>query len=233
MRNSVTSITRPGLLAALLLALGSAASPLHGQQRPLRLAIEGGWYRPSMDYWNERSTFAGIDRFDGSGLFGAAVVAQVAGPLAVRVSAGYWRAAVHDSTLSLPIEITRREAEVTLVPVGAALLVRPASLRLAGLRPYAGAGASLVFVRKQVTHVPVFPDEPPARERDSGRDFLATVEAGVEAELGPRQGLTLALRYAFGGYDESVGEDGAPLATERVSLAGSQVVLGFWWSPFR
>ncbi len=222
--NNLTKKTYVFLLPVLILGF---ISPLIGQVGIQSVGVNFGWYKPSLDYWNDTSKISTWDsKFNGSFLGQINIVANLYSPLKAKLELGYWRESAKQSNTPIGLDLGTEEVSLSFIPVTATLLFDIPFGPSDQISPYIGVGGSGLFIRK------TFISSPNSGsflvETDSGFDYTAHFSLGAEQTVAEGLAIGLEFRYVFGTYTQQVQNSaGGPITSESVSISGPQI--NFTW----
>lgn len=179
--------------------------------------LEGGWYNPSMNYWNQNypNNFNGV-KFKGAMLFGFNLQADLVEPVRVRLGGRYWKEGV-----TYPTE----DISVSIIPIGVDFLVDLTVLKFSIVVPYVGLGATYNFVHLDYTRT----DDAGIqyKDKENGKDYTANLIAGFEIPIVSSLFIDLEYRHVWGKYEQIVKDGFQRTTSHNVLLNGPQVSLSF------
>lgn len=181
--------------------------------------VEGGWYKPSLDWWNNESYLNGLNmQFQGGLYFGGDLTLNFAPNLAIRTGIGRYKESLDSGPVSVGGVTRTEKMSLALVPLSGSLVIEIPS-RI--VYPYLGGGAAAFFVQskyeRNVTGLPA----------ESGSNLGSTLGfhglAGISVPLGPVD-FSLEGRYHYGSYSQQVTAEDNSVSVEKVSFSGPMAV---------
>lgn len=185
--------------------------------------LEGGYYMPSLDYWNEESYLAALGmEFKGGPYFGAGVGVGFTRNFSGRLSVGTWQ----DKTEAKGVDvggIVRDElVQLKIVPVSFALLYE---YPIQKLIPYGGVGASVNFIERTYSRN-IAATGQIEEGVDAGRANSVHPLAGVMINLHPFIDVGLEAKYTIGNYSQAfIDAETDEVNVEKISFTGPIVTL--------
>lgn len=203
------------------------------------ISVGASYWKPSLDYWNQRSPLTAYNGGQGATLGGqvmphAALEVGLVKGLSLGARAGYWRSSAAGN---LSTGGVNRSEKLTLaiIPVSLDLTYRFNSARTAGTTdasvkpktpfvvPYIGVGLSRYFINNTFSRT-VASGSGSINESQSGNNYGVQVFVGAERKLVKKLYLALDVRYHLGSYNQLVQTESASTA-EKVSLNGLEAGL--------
>jgi len=206
------------------------------------ISVGASYWKPSLDYWNQRSLLTGYNGGQGATLGGqvmphvALEVGLVKG-LSLGARAGYWRSSAA-GTLSTGGVNRSEKLTLAIIPVSLELMYRFNSARTAATAdaadqsakpktpfvvPYVGVGLSRYFINNTFSRT-VASGSGSVNESQSGNNYGVQVFVGAERKLVKKLHLALDVRYHLGSYNQLVQTESTSTA-EKVSLNGLEAGL--------
>lgn len=208
------------------------------------ISVGASYYKPSLDYWNQRSGLVDYNKgqgatFSGSVMPTAAIEVGLVKGLSVGGRIGYWKRSVAGD---VTVGGTTRSEKLTLsiIPVsldfkytfaktptpttekaadGTTVTVTP---KAPFLTPYIGVSVARYFINDDFTRQ-VSGTTGSLSESQAGNNYGIQFLVGAEKKLVKLLYLALDVRYHLGSYNQAVRtstETTSPSTTEKVSLNG-------------
>lgn len=220
------------LLAGIMGGISALSFRAEAQVNLKSIGVGVSYWKPSLDYWNERSMLTTYNNeagatFSGKAMPTASLEVGLTKRLSVGARAGYWKNSV-SGALSIG-GINRTETlTLSVIPVSLDLKYSfPIGAKDGGgelLIPYAGVGLSRYFVKNEfVREVASNPGS--VNETQAGNSYGAQVFVGAERKLFGKLYAGLDVRYHLGSYNQGVRTETATTSTENVSLNGLEAGL--------
>jgi len=206
------------------------------------ISVGASYWKPSLDYWSQRSPLTAYNGGQGATLGGqvmphAALEVGLVKGLSLGARAGYWRSSAAGN---LSTGGVNRSEKLTLaiIPVSLDLTYRFNSARTAGktdatnqsakpktpfVVPYIGVGLSRYFINNTFSRT-VASGSGSVNESQSGNNYGVQVFVGAERKLVKKLYLALDVRYHLGSYNQLVQTESTSTA-EKVSLNGLEAGL--------
>ena len=203
----------------LLLFAGQAA---FGQVSVTHLHVEGGYYKPSLGYWNNESYLTGFDmKLDGGFYYGAGVGFSLHDNYSARLSVAQFSTSADSGPASVG-GVTRQEyLKINIVPMSLDFLYEFQNLSMKKIYPYLGAGASFNIIQRTF-----------ARSTSTGLDQEGKAAgyapafyplAGVMFDVVSNIDVGLEGKFPIGSYKQAfstVTSDPNSFTVENVSITG-------------
>ncbi len=209
----------PALLIFLLAIGGQAA---FGQASITYIHLEGGYYKPSLDYWNNDSYLTGFDMKLGGGLYyGGGVGFKIYDHYFGRLSVGRFSTSDQSGDIVLG-GLTRQEyLKIAISPVSADVLYEFQTLARSKLYPYVGAGAAINFIQR--TYKRTANTGLNEEGTDTGRANSFYPLAGVLYNVTNFIDVGLEAKFPIGSYKQgfsTVTDDPNSFVVETISITG-------------
>lgn len=195
-----------------------------GIRNPVRaVGIGFGWYKPSLDYWNEKTEVADWDtKFDGELCGQLNINFRIVSKIAAKLEVGYWKEMVSQDNIPIGLDLGREEISLRLLPVtGTVLYYLP--IYKFGATPYLGVGGGSYFVEKEITYSP--DGKTSTSDTDRGFGYAGHFAAGIEWTILSRLTVVSEFRYVVGKYIQQVQDIDGNVFDEDVSISGPQIRL--------
>ena len=182
------------------------------------------WYKPSLDYWNNKSSISDWEnRFDGSLAYDFNLKILLLPKLKGNFAVGFWEETISQNNIKTGWGFGRQELSIRLLPISGSLSFDIYKRDSLSFNFYIGIGGSLNFIQKTFSH---FPNEfPPTFDIDNGRDYTAFLLGGIEKKIFHRFTIGLEGKYHLGNYIQQVQEVSGKINREKVSLSGFQILV--------
>lgn len=182
--------------------------------------VGGGWYQPSLDYWNDESYLAEIN-----GSFNGGIIGVVSAEFKIYegfmggIQAGYWKD-VAEVVNAGPIGNWNEKVEIAIIPVtvfGKYEFSLPSNNRI---YPFIGAGYTMNLmsqdVRREVGGVPT-------EIALEGTTQTASLMVGAKYAIASHFDVGIEYNYVIGTFDQDFIEDEVQ-TTQAVGLDGSLIL---------
>jgi len=215
-----------GLLVSLCLLPGQGKAQITLKSVGVGLS----YYKPTLDYWNQRSMLSLYNNDQGASFSGkamptAALEVGLWRGLSAGLRVGYWKNSVSGALRIGGIERTET-LSLAIIPVSLDLTYRFEPTTGTGktplLTPYAGVGLSRYFIKNDFSRQ-VVNNPGSVSESQTGNSYGLQVFVGAERKLVGKLSVGLDVRYHLGSYNQATGE--TPASTEKVSLNGLEAGL--------
>ncbi|MEQ8686204.1 MAG: hypothetical protein RIE86_12975 [Imperialibacter sp.] len=214
-------------LPALLIFLVFIAQASFGQAALTYLTLEGGYYRPSLDYWNNDSYLTGFDMKLGGGLYyGGGVGFRVYDSYFGRASVGMFSTSDESGPVTRGGLIREEYLKIKIIPASLDFLYEFQNFARSKVFPYVGAGASINFIQRTYSRSANTGLE--EEGSDAGRTNSFYPLAGAAYNVTNYIDVGLEVKFPFGSYKQgfaTVTEDPNSFAIEKVSITGPIVSL--------
>jgi len=181
--------------------------------------IGGGWYQPSLDYWNDESYLSEIN-----GSFNGGIIGVVSAEFKIYegfmggVQAGYW-SDVAEVANAGPIANWNEKVAMAIIPI--TLFGKyEFSFAPSRLYPFVGLGYSMNFLNQDITREVGGVLSEISLE---GTTQTASLMAGLKFAVFPNVDAGLEYSYVLGTFDQDFVEDEVQ-TTQAVGLDGSLIV---------
>ncbi|QKZ15440.1 OmpW family outer membrane protein [Spirosoma sp. KUDC1026] len=198
------------------------------------ISIGASYWKPSLDYWNERSFLRDYNNGQGAKLEGAVMptaaleIGLVKG-LSIGGRVGYWSKSV-SSPLTIGGVNRTEDLQLSIIPASLDLkytfgetTTTEEGAKKPFVTPYIGASVARYFIsnkfNRQVTN-----GDGTLSQTQTGNNYGLQVFVGAERQLVKKLYLALDVRYHIGSYKQAVAE-GTTSTTEKVSLNGVEAGL--------
>ncbi len=226
-------------IACMALVAGLVAGTAQAQVNLKSISIGASYWKPSLDYWNDKSTLLDYNNGTGATLSGkimptAALEIGLVKGLSLGGRVGIWQSSA-SSPLSIAGIDRTEKLTVSIIPVSLDLkyTFEPAAVAKTGdtdekpkssfLTPYVGVSVARYFITnkfdRQVTGA-----AGSVNETQSGNNYGVQVFVGAEKKLVKMLYAALDVRYHLGSYNQVVNTE-TTSATEKVSLNGVEAGL--------
>ncbi|MGD8777883.1 MAG: outer membrane beta-barrel protein [Ignavibacteria bacterium] len=190
------------------------------------IGVDVGWYKPSMDYWNDNSSFAeGDENFGGDFTGRLNIQANIIDPLRVKLGAEYWNESINRQNFPASVGLDNNKLSIRLIGLTGSAIVDFPLFNIQALQTYIGVGGGYYFIQKKVETA--FTNGTSAEDTDDGRDFIWHTLIGVEKELFSNFSAGLEFRYLLGDYTQQLEDVYGNVSDENVSLSGPEITLTF------
>ena len=231
-------MTKNSILVAFVAVFGGLlALPAQAQVNLKSISIGASYWKPSLDYWNTKSTLVDFNNGAGAKLDGkimptAALEIGLVKGLSLGGRVGIWQSSA-SSPLSIAGINRTEKLTVSIIPVSLDLkyTFEPATVtanteesqKSAFLTPYIGVSVARYFVTnkfdRQVTGA-----AGSVNETQTGNNYGVQVFVGAEKKLVKMLYAALDVRYHLGSYNQVVKTE-TTSTTEKVSLNGVEAGL--------
>ncbi len=216
-----------GFIPALLVLFIFAGQAAFGQASLTYLNVEGGYYKPSLGYWNNDSYLTGFDMKLGGGLYyGGGVGFRVYDSYFGRLSVGQFSTSDKSEPINLG-GLTREEyLKIKIMPVSLDFLYEFQTLSKDKIFPYVGAGASINFIQRTYKRSANTGLDEEGSDTGRANSFYPLV--GVSYNVTNYIDVGLEGRFPIGSYKQAfstVTEDPNSFTVETVSITGPIVSL--------
>jgi hypothetical protein len=198
------------------------------------ISVGASYWKPSLDYWNERSFLRDYNNGQGAKLEGAIMptaaleIGLVKG-LSIGGRVGFWSKSV-SSPLSIGGVNRTEDLKLSIIPASLDLkytfgetTTTEDGAKKPVVSPYIGASVARYFIsnkfNRQVTN-----GDGTLSQTQTGNNYGLQVFVGAERQLVKKLYLALDVRYHLGNYNQAVTE-GTTSTTEKVSLNGVEAGL--------
>jgi hypothetical protein len=224
-------------IACMALVAGLTAGTAQAQVNLKSISIGASYWKPSLDYWNDKSILLDYNSGQGANLGGkimptAALEVGLVKGLSLGGRVGYWQSSA-SSPLSIAGINRTEKLTVSIIPVALDLkyTFEPAAKtgdtdekpKSPFLTPYIGVSVARYFITnkfdRQVTGA-----AGSVNETQSGNNYGVQVFVGAEKKLVKMLYAALDVRYHLGSYNQVVKTETAS-TTEKVSLNGVEAGL--------
>ncbi|UFH56343.1 hypothetical protein [Spirosoma sp. KNUC1025] len=218
-----------GLFAKLLLLSPDAQAQVNLKS----ISVGASYWKPSLNYWNERSILTAYNGGQGATLGGqimpnAALEIGLVKGFSVGVRAGYWKSS---AASNLSIAGINRTEKLTLSIIPVSVDVRysfdsksaSTETKTPFVSPYIGVGLSRYFIKNEFSRV-VSGNTGSVNESEAGNNYGVQVFVGAERKLVKKLYVALDVRYHVGSYNQQV-QGETTSTTEKVSLNGLEAGL--------
>ena len=212
------------LVIFILLIVSPAANKINAQVAVKAIGVGGGWYIPSMDFWNE-DTFVKnwSNQFEG-GIYGNGYMeVQLVRNVSTRVGLGYWSQEQSQESIPWGNETRTDNLKLTLIPVTMDII---AYLELDDIKPvnlYGGIGWGINFIKVEYTRTPTV--SAATIDDNTGQDYLGYVLGGIDIPVTTGFAAAVEFRYVFGEYGQQFYGSNNTVYNNEVSLSGPQISL--------
>lgn len=225
-------------LAFMALTAGLSTRSAQAQVNLKSISIGASYWKPSLDYWNERSMLANYNGGAGAKLNGSVMptigveVGLVKG-LSIGGRVGYWSQSVSSN---VTVGGTNRNEKFTLSVIPASLDLKYTFMEAKAVAkdeeapkdpfvtPYIGVSVARYFINDKFERTVVSGGTGAANETQSGNNYGFQVFVGAEKKLVKKLYLGLDVRYHLGSYNQIVRTE-TTSTTEKVSLNGVEAGL--------
>lgn len=185
-----------------------------------------GWYKPSMNYWNDQSQVAVWEsQFNGSFMGEAHVAMNILPQLRTRFEIGFWRESVKQADTPIGIDTGNEEISISFMPLSATLLIDLPISSLHGMTSYIGGGGAGVNIRK--TYISSPNNGAFKFQTVSGFTYTYHFVLGMQKTLAPGLGFGIEYRQVFGSYGQLVQDNTGTITREDVSMSGPQIIFSW------
>lgn len=226
------------IVAVIMALAGAVIAPAAQAQVNLRsISLGASYWKPSLDYWNQRSMLTDYNAGKGATLSGSIMptlgleVGLTKG-LSIGARAGYWKNSV-SSPLSIGGVNRTENFTLSIIPVSldlkytfgqpAATTDASADTKAPFLTPYIGVSVARYFVKNEFTRQ-VTSGTGSVNETQAGNNYGVQLLLGAERKLVKMLYLGLDLRYHLGSYNQVVKTE-TTSTVEKVSLNGVEAGL--------
>jgi len=206
-------------LLAITVILFIAGSITQAQVKVKSFGIEGGWYIPENNYYNDVSVFGGwSDELGGDLYFGANLTIQLIEPVNARIGGGYWQ-----TKLENVISPDRTdEFSLRQIPITLDILVEITFTEDQKIMPYVGLGYGINFITMEYTRNPV--GVASIEDSNTGRDYFGRLIAGVNFPVVSQFAVGAEFRYILGQYVQDTISGTSAVGYEN-SIEGPEIIL--------
>ncbi|WP_020605136.1 hypothetical protein [Spirosoma spitsbergense] len=227
-------------IACMALVAGLMAGTAQAQVNLKSISIGASYWKPSLDYWNNKSILVDYNKGTGAKLSGkimptAALEVGLVKGLSIGGRVGYWQGSASSPLTIAGIDRTEK-LTVSIIPVALDLkyTFEPAAVaaktgdtdekpKSPFLTPYIGVSVARYFITnkfdRQVTGA-----AGSVNETQSGNNYGVQVFVGAEKKLVKMLYAALDVRYHLGSYNQVVKTE-TTSTTEKVSLNGVEAGL--------
>ncbi|GAB4024772.1 hypothetical protein [Spirosoma koreense] len=227
-------------LAAKLLLVSADA---RAQVNLKSISVGASYWKPSLDYWNDRSILTAYNRGQGAKLDGqvmpnASLEVGLVKGFSVGVRAAYWKSSA-SSNLSIAGINRTEKFTLSIIPVSLDLRYsfepktvttettdangQTVKAKSPFLIPYIGVGLSRYFIKNEFSRV-VASNPGSVNESQAGNNYGVQVFVGAEKKIVKKLYVALDVRYHLGSYNQQVQSE-TTSTTEKVSLNGLEAGL--------
>lgn len=194
------------------------------------VGIQVGWYKPSMDYWNDTyfNDNNWANKFEGSFYYEAFLDLNIINTLRFRTGLSYWKGSVESGQIQIGGLMGSEKLELSLISIPIDFIYQPNFLTFEKFKPYVGFGGDFLFIQDKYTRkVEGFSDE---ELKKQGQDFTGHLIVGIERPIVNHLSLGLEFNYVLGKYIQEVRNVDGDIIKEDVSLAGPKIGLTIAYS---
>ncbi|MDP8241181.1 MAG: hypothetical protein P9X24_18995 [Candidatus Hatepunaea meridiana] len=212
-----------GILVFLSFILCQKSLQSQDRFKPIAdVGIEIGYYKPSLDYWNEKSSLEKwSSEFNGSTVFLIFLDINFSKYLTGRFQAGIWNKNVDSGNIIRPYHKNNYQVQMTLIPLSIDALVPFPMLSINNIEPYAGIGGGICLI--EVLEYPSPLADYPVWGSHKGRNYLWKVIVGAKRPISKDLNAGIEYCYIFGKYTQQVVNTFRNAYDEDVSLSGPQI----------
>jgi len=187
--------------------------------------IQIGWYKSSMDYWNDNyfkdNNWA--NKFEGSFYYGAFLDLNIIKNLRFRTGFSYWKESVESGQMQISGLMGSEKLELSLISIPIDFIYQPHFLEFEKIKPYVGIGGNFLFIQDKYTRkVDGFSDE---EVKEQGQDFTGHLIVGIERPIVNHFSVGLEFNYVLGKYIQEVRRASGDITKENVSIVGPKIGL--------
>ncbi|WP_460954025.1 hypothetical protein [Spirosoma litoris] len=224
-------------LSVIALAAGLSTQSVKAQVNLKSISIGASYWKPSLDYWNERSSLIAYNggagaKFSGSVMPTLGLEVGLVKGLSVGGRVGYWSQSVSSdltfggnrnekitlSVIPLSLDLKYTFLEPAAVSKDEAAPKEPFAL------PYIGVSVARYFINDKFVRTVAAGGTGSVNETQAGNNYGVQVFVGAEKKLVKKLYLALDVRYHLGSYNQIVRTETAS-TTEKVSLNGLEAGL--------
>ncbi|MFD2934164.1 hypothetical protein [Spirosoma flavum] len=229
------------LISFIALLSGLFVRPLQAQVNLKSISVGASYWKPSLDYWNQRSMLADYNAGKGATLSGSvmptvAIEIGLIKGLSIGGRVGYWKNSV-SSDLSIAGINRTEKFTLSIIPVSLDLKYTFAKAATTTtktdgttektkspfLTPYIGVSVVRYFINNDFSRQ-VVGNTGSLSETQAGSNYGVQVFVGAEKQLVKKLYLALDVRYHLGNYNQVVKTE-TTSTTEKVSLNGLEAGL--------
>ncbi|GAB3804758.1 hypothetical protein GCM10028819_36780 [Spirosoma humi] len=228
-------------VAALVGGLFVGPSAAQAQVNLKSISVGASYWKPSLDYWNERSMLLDYNAGKGATLSGAimptaALEVGLTKGLSVGGRVGYWKNSVSGDvsiggtnrsekfTLSvIPVSLDLKYTFAKAAPATTTTNEATSEPKSPFLTPYIGVSVARYFINNDFSRQ-VAGNTGSVKETQSGNNYGVQVFVGAEKKLVKKLFLALDVRYHLGSYNQVVKSETSS-TTQKVSLNGLEAGL--------
>lgn len=227
--------------ATLVGSLFAGLSDAQAQINLKSIRVGASYWKPSLDYWNERSMLLDYNAgkgatFSGSIMPSAAIEVGLTKRLSLGGRIGYWKNSVSGDvtvgginrseklTLSIiPVSLDVKYTFAKAAPVRTTNQESASDTKEPFLTPYLGVSVARYFINNDFSRQ-VVSNTGSVNEKQSGSNYGVQVFVGAEKKLVKKLYLALDVRYHLGSYNQVVRSETSS-TTQKVSLNGLETGL--------
>ncbi|QMW04573.1 hypothetical protein [Spirosoma foliorum] len=202
------------------------------------ISVGASYWKPSLDYWNDRSMLTSYNAGAGAKLNGtvmptAALEIGLTKGLSIGGRVGYWKQSV-SSDLSIAGINRNEKFTLSIIPVSLDLkytfegkTAGDETAKKPFLTPYIGVSVARYFINDKFDRT-VVNNTGSVSETQAGNNYGVQVFVGAEKQLVKKLYLGLDVRYHLGSYNQvvkSAESTSTTSTTEKVSLNGLEAGL--------
>ncbi|AKD56042.1 hypothetical protein [Spirosoma radiotolerans] len=228
-------------IAALVGGLFARPSAVQAQVNLKSISVGASYWKPSLDYWNERSMLLDYNAGKGATFSGgimptAALEVGLTKGLSIGGRVGYWKNSVSGDvsvggtnrseklTLSIiPVSLDLKYTFAKAAPVSTTTKEAGSEPKAPFLTPYLGVSVARYFINNDFSRQ-VVGNTGSVSETQSGNNYGLQVFVGAEKKLVKKLFLALDVRYHLGSYNQVVKSETSS-TTQKVSLNGLEAGL--------
>jgi len=185
--------------------------------------INIGWYKPSMNYWNDTYFINNNweNKFEGSFYYGAFFELNIINNLRARAGFSYWKETIKSGEIQFGGLLGDEKLELSLASIPVDIVYQPEFLTFEKFIPYAGIGGNFLFIQDKYTKKPNgLPEE---EVKEQGQDFTGLVILGIERQIIEHFSAAIEFKYVIGKYQQEVRSPTGDIIKEDVSLSGPKI----------
>ncbi len=230
-------------LSMTILLGGLLAAPTQTQAQVNLKSISAGtsYWKPSLDYWNNKSMLLDYNKgqgvkFSGAVMLSAAIEVGLTKGLSIGGRVGYWKNSV-SGIVTIADAIRSEKLTLSVIPVSLDLKYtfgQSASVSTTKtdgsatqspfLTPYVGVSVARYFINNDFSRQVTSGGTGSLSESQAGSNYGVQLLVGAEKKLVKKLFLALDVRYHLGTYNQVVKTETSS-TTEKVSLNGLEAGL--------
>ena len=192
--------------------------------------INIGWYKPSMNYWNDTYFINNNweNKFESSFYYGAFFELNIIENLRARAGTFYWKETVGSGEIQIGGLMGKEELSVSLTSISIDAIYNLQFLAFEEFKPYGGLGFNFLFIQDKFTRQPN--GLPKEEIKEQGQDYSGHIILGIERPVMDHFSAGLEFKYVLGKYVQEVRDVSGNIIKEDVSLSGLQIGINLFYT---